>query len=187
MPKPPVIRLGARHRRWLTAVFALLWSSGVLWLGFHYFLRSESEFGPRPHGLEIWWLRLHGLAAFGALVAIGTLLPIHVRRAWQLRKNRGSGLAMKAVLAWLALTGYALYYFADPEARPWLPWLHWSVGLALPVLLVLHIRRGRQRRGANVPRVWAVPGFWRTAGATKQIVDDAGQSPEVKAFQKRCG
>ncbi len=146
MSKPPPIRLGARHRRWLAGVFGLLWASGVLWLGFHYFLRTEGDFGPRPHVLEIWWLRLHGLAAFAALVAIGTVLPVHVRRAWELKKNRGSGLTMKGALAWLALTGYALYYFADPEVRPWLPWLHWVAGLGLPVFFMLHIARGQAVR-----------------------------------------
>lgn len=143
MSKPPSIRLSVPHRRWLAAVFGALWVSGALWLWFHFFLRTEGAFGPAPHALEGWWLRLHGLAAFAALVAVGTVLPAHAGRAWALKKNRGSGLAMKTALAWLALTGYALYYFADPEARPWLPWLHWVAGLAVPAVLVLHIERGR--------------------------------------------
>lgn len=151
MPKPPPIRLSARHRRWLAGVFGLLWIPGALWLLFHYFLRPEGEFGPRPHVLEAWWLRLHALAAFAALVAIGTVLPAHARRAWVLNKNRGSGLAVKSALAWLALTGYALYYFADPEARPWLPWLHWVAGLAMPALFVWHIRLGRRATARRPP------------------------------------
>lgn len=144
MVRPLAIRLGDRHRRWLTGVFGLLWLTGASWLLFHYFLVTEGEWGPRPHPLEIWWLRLHGLAAFAALVAAGSVLPVHVRRAWELRKNRASGLAMNAAVAWLALTGYALYYFADPEGRPWLPGLHWVVGCGAPALIVLHVRRGRR-------------------------------------------
>lgn len=151
MPKSPPIRLSAQHRRWLAGIFGLLWVSGAAWLLFHYFLRTEGEFGPRPHVLEGWWLRLHALAAFATLVAIGTVLPVHVKRAWELKKNRGSGLAMKSALAWLALTGYALYYFADPETRPWLPWLHWVAGLAVPALFVLHIEFGRRATARRRP------------------------------------
>lgn len=151
MAKPPPIRLSAPHRRWLAGVFGLLWVSGALWLLFHYFLRTQGEFGPRPHVLEGWWLRLHALAAFTALVVIGTVLPVHVQRAWHLKKNRSSGLAIKSVLAWLAFTGYALYYFADPETRPWLPWLHWVAGLAIPVLFVWHIELGRRATARRRP------------------------------------
>lgn len=145
MSRPQPIRFSRTHRHWLTGIFIALWLSGVLWLVFHYFLAAEGEFGPVPNVLEKWWLRLHGFAAFATLVAIGSVLPVHARLAWQLNKNRSTGLGMKGALAWLALTGYALYYFADAEARPWLPWLHWAAGLAVPALVVLHIRSGRGR------------------------------------------
>jgi hypothetical protein len=77
------------------------------------------------------------------------VLPVHARRAWHLKKNRVSGLAMKLLLAWLAATGYALYYFATDANEAWLPLLHWVVGLAFPLLLVWHIRRGRARAIAS--------------------------------------
>ena len=80
------------------------------------------------------------------LVVIGSVLPIHARRAWHLKKNRSSGLAMKSILLWMAATGYALYYFASDDNEAWLPLLHWIVGLSLPLMLVLHIRLGRARK-----------------------------------------
>jgi hypothetical protein len=141
--KAPGVGLGRVHRRGLAGVFGLLWVSGLLWLVYHYFLRAEGPFGPRPHPLEGWWLRLHGLAAFGALLAVGSLLPLHARGGWVLRKRLRSGLTTLGTFAWLGFTGYALYYFADPEERAWLPWLHWAAGLAVPVLLVAHVRRWR--------------------------------------------
>lgn len=137
------IRFSTDHKRYIYTVIVLLWASGVLWLLFHYFLRVTSEFGAQAHPLENWWLRLHGLAAFAALVMVGSVLPVHARRAWQLKKNRASGLSMKIIFLWLAATGYALYYFARETNEAWLPLLHWIVGLVLPLLLVLHIRRGR--------------------------------------------
>jgi cation transport ATPase len=143
------IRFSTAHKRWLYCVFTTLWLSGITWLLFHYFMRTHSEFGEAAHPLEIWWLRLHGLAVFFGLVAAGSVLPVHARRAWQLRKNRASGLGMKLALGWLAATGYSLYYFASESNETWLPLLHWSAGLALPLLLVFHIRRGRVRHRQN--------------------------------------
>lgn len=146
IPQLPLpIRLPKPHKQAMYGVFILLWLSGALWLGFHYFLRSAGEFGEVAHPLEIWWLRVHGLMAFAMLVALGSVLPIHVRRAWHLHKNRWSGAGMMAVLLWLTLTGYALYYFSSDENEAWLPLLHWVVGLVLPLMLVWHIRQGRAR------------------------------------------
>lgn len=139
------IRLGSRHRRAAYATFGLLWASGALWLLFHYFFRVEGNFGPEAHPLESWWLRLHGLMAMFALVALGSLATNHVRLAWKRRKNLRTGLAMLAMTAWLAVTGYALYYFVSEVNEAWLPLTHWIPGLALPLAGLIHIRRGRRR------------------------------------------
>ena len=141
---PPIIRLGLRHKRLLYAVFALLWTSGALWLVFHYFLQSPSDFGSRPHPLENWWLRLHGLAAMLALVAFGSVATNHMRLAWGRRRNLASGLAMLGYLISLAATGYALYYFSSDDNAVWLPLLHWVAGLVLPAGLAFHVLSGRQ-------------------------------------------
>ena len=145
----PTIRLSVSHRRTVYTVCALLWGSGVLWLLFRYFMRLPGEFGDRPHLLEIWWLRLHGLCVLAALVGIGSLLPIHARLGWQLRRNRASGLGMKFLFLWLAATGYALYYFANDDNGNSLAVLHWAVGLPLPLLLAGHVWWGRQRVGTQ--------------------------------------
>ena len=82
---------------------------------------------------------------FAALFVLGTVLPTHARRAWQLNKNRSSGLMMKLIFLWLAVTGYALYYFASENNENWLPVLHWGAGISVPLLLLSHIRMGRKR------------------------------------------
>jgi hypothetical protein len=168
LPQP--IRFGILHRRWLYGSFALLWASGVAWLILHYFFTLHGPFGPTPHPLAKWALRLHGLAGFNILVSIGTVLPVHARRAWNLRKNRNSGTLMQLTLLWLALTAYALYYFIDEDANPWLPWLHWLPGLLLPLLLSLHVWIGRKRARvvAHTPKTY--PGV---ATATVAINQDA--------------
>ena len=142
---PAPIRFSAPHKRWLYAVFTMLWLSGALWLISHYFMQVDGEFGEMPHPMEIWWLRLHGLMVFAILPVLGSVLSTHAHRAWKLKKNRHTGLFMKVVFLWMGLTGYALYYFASEENANWLPVLHWAVGLSVPLLLFVHIRRGRKR------------------------------------------
>jgi hypothetical protein len=142
---PVPIRFTAPHKKFLYSVFSLLWLSGALWLVFHYFMRVPGEFGITPHPAEIWCLRLHGLMVFAVLVALGSVLSNHARRAWQLNKNRYSGVLMKVLLLWLAITGYALYYFASEGNENWLPVLHWGAGISVPLMLVSHIRMGRKR------------------------------------------
>lgn len=142
----PPIRLGARHRRAVYASLLVLWLSGALWLLFHYFLQHPGTFGNEPHVLEPWWLRLHGLAMMVALVTAGSVAVHHAGRAWQLGKNRLVGALLTGILLWLALTGYALYYFSSDDTQAWLPWLHWLPGLALPLAVALHVRGGRRRR-----------------------------------------
>src|ERR1041385_1836374 len=125
------MRLGVWHARSIYLTTALLVVSGLLWLGFHYFLRIDGEFGPQPHPLEYWWLRLHGASAMLSLIALGSVMPVHIRRAWALRRNRVTGVAISALLAFLVLTGYALYYFAGGASRGWISIAHWAIGLAL--------------------------------------------------------
>ena len=139
-------RLGNTQRRALYAMFLLLLGSGLLWLGFHYFVIAKTDFGDAHHPLETWWLKLHGLAAMLALIGFGSLMPGHIRNAWQHRKNRGSGGTMAAVMVLLALTGYFLYYVGGEELRHFTSIAHWAIGLALVPLLILHIVLGRRSR-----------------------------------------
>ena len=142
---PIPLRLLPRQKKALYLSLGALWLSGALWLLYHYFLAVNGPFGPMPNPLEQWWLRLHGLSLLIALLAVGSVLPHHAHRAWTLKRNRLLGLGLLSVLAWLALTGYALYYFATDSNQRWLPLLHWVPGLALPLLLLMHVVQGRKR------------------------------------------
>jgi hypothetical protein len=50
-----------------------------------------------------------------------------------------------AVLAALAVTGYALYYIAGEQSRPVRSSAHWIIGLAFPMLLIAHIALAERR------------------------------------------
>ena len=121
-----------------------MFATGVLWLTFHYFVQVEGQFGPSPHPLEQWWLRLHGGAAMISLVVVGSLLPIHIRRGWHMRRNVLAGVSLSSMLVVLMLTGYALYYFGDERGRVWISAFHWCIGVAGPLILLWHIVSGRR-------------------------------------------
>jgi len=139
------MRLSQRHERLIYVVGAMLLLSGIAWLLTHYFLVTAGEFGPERHPSEPWWLRVHGAFAMVFLIAFGSVLPGHVMRAWHLRKNRNSGIAMFAVVCLLVLTGYGLYYVGNELTRPWISAVHWVIGIGSAATLVLHVVLGKRR------------------------------------------
>jgi hypothetical protein len=144
------MRLSRRHERWIYIAAALLLLTGLGWLVFHYFFAQPNDFGEAHHPSEPWWLRLHGAAAMGFLLALGSLLPGHITRGLHLRKNLVSGLAVLSMMCLLVLTAYGLYYAGDETVRPWISLGHWVLGLAIGVVFGLHVWLGKHR--ATAPR-----------------------------------
>ena len=139
--------LSRRHRRWLYLCSVLLFASGTGWLIAHYSLRTEDLVAEGlPHPSEAWWMRLHGAAQLGFLIAFGALLPEHVLHGWRHRLNRPSGTAVIAMVIALTLTGYGLYYASGATLRQWVSAIHWSIGLAAAVILLWHILSARSLR-----------------------------------------
>lgn len=144
------VRLGPWHEWAVYVVTGALVVTGILWLVLHYFFASAGEFGGVMHPLEPWVLRLHGAAAMAGLVVYGSLLPVHIQRAWSVRRNIVLGIGLVCLMLLLTLTGYLLYYAGGEQTRPVISTLHWLVGLAVPALLVWHIVSGRtQTRAAD--------------------------------------
>lgn len=142
----PAMRLGSWHQAYLYATGISLVLSGALWLLFHYFVSIRGEFGDKPHPLEPWLLVVHGLFAAAFLIGFGSVLPGHVRRAWNGRRNRISGSIFFVLLSAVIASGYALYYTGGESARAFISALHWVVGLGMPALMGWHIWRGRAWR-----------------------------------------
>ena len=134
-----------------TALIALV-VSGLLWLLVHYALGAGRDEVGLPHWSEAWLMRLHGLAGFAVLVAVGAFLPVHVPRGWRMRQERGFEVAMLGLLAVVVITAYALYYFAPDTIRPSLGWLHAVIGCAWGGTIVWH------RRKRNARAIGADPG-----------------------------
>jgi hypothetical protein len=141
-PRPDTIRLGSLQEGAVYLATAALVISGAIWLVLHYFMVKQGEFGPTPHPAEPWMLRIHGAAAMAALIVYGSLLPIHVRRAWAVRRNVVLGISVICFMLLLTVTGYLLYYAASEELRPIISAAHWILGLAVPLLLWWHVASG---------------------------------------------
>lgn len=146
------IRLGRWHQGAVYGATAVLVVSGIIWLVLHYFVVVPGEYGPQIHPLEPWMLRLHGAAAMAGLIIYGSLLPVHIRRAWSIRRNIALGIGLVAIMLLLTATGYLLYYAGGENIRPVISAVHWILGLAVPALLAWHVVSGR-----SVPRAGETP------------------------------
>jgi len=140
---PEAHRLAAWQRRSLYATAAVLVVTGAAWLAVHYARAADAL----PSPAEPWLMRVHGLAAFVALLLLGALAASHVPRGWRLAERRGwpsqrrTGVILCGLGVALVLTGYLLYYFAPDNIRPALGWVHAGLGAAI-VLFALSHRRG---------------------------------------------
>jgi hypothetical protein len=151
------IRLSRRHQAWVYGTLGVLFASGVLDLAARFGLRGQGPFGETRSPLEPSSLKLHGAAAMAFLLLLGTLLPGHVRRAWQAGLSRVAGALLLGLNGLLILSGYGLYYLGGEGTRRLVSPLHWAIGLLLPVGLAWHIREGRRLRrkrtcGGGPPR-----------------------------------
>ncbi|MBO0694861.1 MAG: DUF4405 domain-containing protein [Verrucomicrobia bacterium] len=131
------------QRYFLYGVLALLFLSGAAWAYWNYL---AAPFGDFEIGAKSWAMKIHGAAAMAILVLIGMLLNGHVRFAWRARRNRANGSIFLTAFAVLTITGYGLYYAGGERLRAGTSWIHLAVGLALPVLLLIHILLGRRTR-----------------------------------------
>ena len=142
-PRRDSIRLKRLQRYFLYAVVTLLFFSGVAWTYWNYLAVSPGDF---ETSAKTWAIKIHGAAAMAILVLIGMLLSGHVRFAWRAGRNRANGSLFLSAFAVLTITGYGLYYAGGERLRAWTSWIHLSVGLVLPILLLIHIFLGRRTR-----------------------------------------
>ena len=142
----------AKLARWQVRLLCwsggLLWITGTAWLVIHHFFQIEGEFGPEANPAEPWLLRTHGAAMLAALLAVGSLLVVHIWRGWTYRGQRVLGAALTSVIGLLILSGYLLYYVADDSLRSNVSLIHWLIGIVGLPLFVIHYRQGKRIREA---------------------------------------
>ncbi len=137
----PKIRRAGRLPVWQRIpthiIFAICALSGLL-----FFLRHELRLeipGAETHS----YLVMHGVSSAFTLLAIGAILPGHLRVAWIAHRNRVSGIVMLVVMALLMLSGLMLYYGSE-EMRDATVLTHWIVGGIVIAAFPLHLVLGRR-------------------------------------------
>lgn len=135
----PGIRLPMPHRWSVYASTLVVALTGLAW-----FIRNDLM-QVEPDEPQHWLLVIHGVVASLALVAFGSMLPVHVRLAWRSARNRTSGGTLFTVLAILGITGWLLYYGGE-DLRAWGRWIHIIIGIAGIIALPLHVLLGRRKR-----------------------------------------
>lgn len=147
MKRPQFILMLPRWHEWLVyATTALLVLTGIAWLLLDRFGKVEGEFGPEPSPALPWLLLTHGTVAYAFLIVAAMLIPVHMRLGWHSGRNKPSGLSLVGIGLLLALSGLALYYSTGEAFRGLASISHWVVGLTLPILLVVHLVRGKGSR-----------------------------------------
>jgi hypothetical protein len=141
------IQLSPRHKRWFYAVSVTLFLSGVAWVWLGWLAERNEGRAELLRSLKPWLLKLHGAAAMAFLLALGILIPTHLKRAWRAQRNQVNGGFFVTVMALLVVTGYGLYYFGDDRWRSAASWIHLLLGFGAPALLGLHIWQGRRDLG----------------------------------------
>ncbi|MBN9086348.1 MAG: hypothetical protein J0J01_05530 [Reyranella sp.] len=124
-------------RRLLYATLATLFATGAVW----WWLDEGAAARPTL-------LALHGLAAMLSLLALGAVAVLHARASWSRRRNRSSGVIVACSLAVLVTTAFALYYAGQETLRDLASLVHLVAGLALPLILLVHISLGIRSRRA---------------------------------------
>ena len=124
------------QKRWLYSSAVLLLLTGMAWL-LWYYSRAEDAL---PSPIEPWLMRVHGAAAFAALLGLGAVGGSHVPAGWRLTRRhhrhvgqRSTGMLLVAMAALCIVTAYALYYFAPEGVRAPLGWAHGALGLCAGV------------------------------------------------------
>ena len=105
--------------------------TGVVYLLGHEFHIERAVLG--AHSVLAW----HGIAAILATIALGSVLPFHLKAGLKSKRKLWSGLSQLAFLATLLVSG-ALLYYGPAEIRDEVIATHWMIGIAFFVIFLLH-------------------------------------------------
>jgi hypothetical protein len=126
------MRLGFWQKTAVFATVALVSVSGLLWFVLHDVVADEW-----PDTARLL-LTLHGVSAYALLVAVGSLLPLHIRSGWLRRRNTVTGVTVTATMAVLSATALMLYYGGE-EIQAAAKWIHLAFGFACVVVFPVHV------------------------------------------------
>ena len=82
-------------------------------------------------------LAAHGIAAMLATLALGSVLPFHLKAGLKSKKKNLSGFSQLGFLSVLVITG-ALLYYGPVDIRDTVIQTHWMVGLVFTAIFLIH-------------------------------------------------
>ena len=105
--------------------------TGTVYLLGHEFHIERAVLG--THSVLAW----HGLTAILATLALGSVLPFHLKAGLKSKRKLWSGLGQLAFLAILLVSG-ALLYYGPAEIRDEVIATHWMMGIVFFAIFLLH-------------------------------------------------
>ena len=105
--------------------------TGIAYLLGHEFHIERTVLG--AHSVLVW----HGIAAMATTMALGSVLPFHLKAGLKSRRKLWSGLSQLAFLTILLASG-ALLYYGPEEIRDSVIEIHWMIGLTFFAIFLLH-------------------------------------------------
>lgn len=129
------------HRLGVILSLAGAWGTGVVVLWARYFGRRDGPFGLQNHWIEFPARAAHGFVVLLFLLALGSLVPLHIGAGWRTGSRRNSALALVVPAILLIVTGWGIYYAGGETLRQGLSWTHSALGVSLLPLLFLHSRQ----------------------------------------------
>ncbi|MBU3598311.1 hypothetical protein [Polynucleobacter bastaniensis] len=105
--------------------------TGTVYLLGHEFHIERAVLG--THSVLAW----HGIAAILATMALGSVLPFHLKAGLKSKRKLLSGLSQLAFLAILLVSG-ALLYYGPAEIRDEVIATHWMIGIVFFAIFLLH-------------------------------------------------
>lgn len=105
--------------------------TGAAYLLGHEFQIEQTVLG--NHMVLAW----HGITAMIATLALGSVLPFHLKAGLKSKRKRWSGLSQLAFLTTLLSSG-ALLYYGPEEIRDTVIAIHWMIGIAFFAIFLLH-------------------------------------------------
>ena len=105
--------------------------TGISYLLGHEFHIERAVFG--SHSVLVW----RGITAMVVTMALGSVLPFHLKAGLKSKRKLWSGLSQLAFLNILLVSG-ALLYYGPEEIRESVIKIHWMIGLTFFALFLLH-------------------------------------------------
>lgn len=105
--------------------------TGTAYLLGHEFHIQRAILG--AHSVLVW----HGVSAMIATIALGSVLPFHLKAGLKSKKKFWSGLSQLIFMSTLLISGAFLYYGPE-EIRDTAIATHWMTGLAFFAIFLLH-------------------------------------------------